>query len=260
MPSLHPETPVAESPGTTKQSDPALSFETRIFSTAELLRQPWLRALTQVINEGFGAMAGPVKVAARLRSDTQLAEELNEGDGFTAVAYTAKSDGRFPDDQEIEVIGTASVKNWLDEGGWHRYPYEHAAGSEPWDANGSGQKGPCDGDYEFALVTVRPGEKYRKRGIADHLTGVCEQEILRRLSLKGESRNQPIRMMVKIVKENNAPYWSRKGFTPVAQKTSPKGTWDSLTEFTMWAMVRELSPFGKHGIDITVPSGISART
>lgn len=241
MPSLDPESRIVESPST-KQPDPGLSFETRIFSTSELLRQPWLPALTQVINEGFGAMAGPVKVAARLRSDTQLAEELEESDGFTAVAYAAKSDRRSPDDKDIEVIGTASVKNWLDEGGWHRYPHEHAAGSDPGSTNGSGQQGPCDGDYEIALVTVRPGEKYRKRGIADHLIGVCEQEILRRLSLKGESRSQPVRMMVKIVKENNGPYWLKKGFIPVAQKISPKGTWDSLTEFTMWAMFRGLSP------------------
>lgn len=235
MPSLVPETPVAEVPSRT--SDPGLPFETKIFSTPELLRQPWLPELVQVINDGFGTNGGPVEFSKRLHSVAQLREELDES-GFTVVAYAAKSDKQSSDSGENEVIGTASVKKWRNDGEWQQYVRDHV---ESGDTNGSGWQDPCDGNYEIALLTVLPGEKYRKRGIADRLVRVCEQEALRRLPLQGENSRKPVRAMIKVVSELNGPYWLKKGFTLVGQKTCPKGTWDSVREFTLWAMFRESS-------------------
>jgi hypothetical protein len=47
--------------------------------------------------------------------------------------------------------------------------------------------------------------------------------------------------MIRITKEDSGAYWLKQGFTVVGSQRCPKGHWDSLEEFTMWAMVRELS-------------------
>lgn len=230
MPALTPAL-VAEPPSTESPS-----IETQTYSSYELLNQPWLPALTRTINEGFGTNGGNMN---RLQTDTQLSEELGES-GFTVIAYSPKPGEASSD---IEIVGTASVKPWVNDGQWQPYIHDSIVGSDIGtraESDGNLQDDPCDGDYEIALVTIRRGASYRKRGIVDRLLKACEEEIMRRLSANAADSRQTIRTMIKISKEINGPYWTKKGFTPVGQKICPKGIWGSLTEFTMWAMVREL--------------------
>lgn len=239
MPASDPEGSLSESP--TKTSAPGLSFGTKIVSSSELPSQPWLSSLTQAINEGYASHGGALRFAQRLDSDTQLSDELGEN-GFTVVAYTTASDEPSSDGQDVEVIGTASVKDWLDDHQWEKYTHENVGCSVPGRNEDGKSQHPCDGDYEIAVVAVRPGEKYRKRGIADHIVKVCEQEILRRLPLREGGNVPPLRTMVRVVRDLNGPYWMKKGFSPVGQKWAPTGTWGSSTGFALWAMVRELTP------------------
>lgn len=247
MPSPNPATFPADSPkvdtpppGTSSPDLP--HYSTKIFTPSELLDLPWLPALTEAINAGFSDNGGRLKFAQRLSTDTQLSGELGET-GFTAVAFAPASEAS---DHAVEVIGTVSIKDWVNEGDWEPYrPREGSlprVGGEGVDGLGvaDGERDPCDGDFEIALVTIRPGAHFRKRGIADHLVRVCERELVRRLVVSGDARRS-VRLMIKIVKELTGSYWVKKGFTTVGQRTAPKGTWKSFEEFTMWAMTRELA-------------------
>ncbi|RJE25038.1 hypothetical protein PHISCL_02631 [Aspergillus sclerotialis] len=247
--SLEPttHTVATDSPKQPHSPEP-LSFETKVYSSSELLTQPWLPALTRAVNEGFSTNSGPINFAQRLSSDIQLSEELGEA-GFTAIAFASRSEHSDQSD-EVDIIGTASVKGWVNDRDWLPYPTptpgsHESSGLDGANGNGCGkaemtrEQDPCDGDYEIALVTIKPGANYRKRGIAESLIKACERELVRRLTLQGDKRRS-IKLMVKIVKEVNGPYWLKKGFTTVGQKWSPKGTWGSFQEFTMWAMMREL--------------------
>lgn len=208
---------------------------------------PWLPALTKAINKGFSDNGDIIKFDQRLASDSQLSEELGEK-GFTAVAFAPKSNNQSSPGHEVDVIGTVSIKPWVNDRDWIAYPpalplSELATKSKEEDTTSIkyGDQDPCNGDFEIALVTILPGVNFRKRGIADHLIRICEEELVRRLDLMGDKRERrPLRLMVKIVKEINAQYWLKKGFTTVGQKLAPKGTWDSFEEFTMWAMERDL--------------------
>ncbi|KAI9931924.1 hypothetical protein AWENTII_010228 [Aspergillus wentii] len=233
-----PSDPTAQSISLNEDSKLPVSFTTKIFSSTELLSQPWLPQLTEVINESFFLQLPNVRTdAIRLHSNTQLSEELGEN-GFTAVAFSDTHGGQFPGN-EVEIIGTASVKDWVDEGIWSRYDSE-----EPENASESSpqiqEKFACDGDHEVAVVAIPPGPRYRKRGIAESLVKVCEQEILRRFHKETGDR-KTARAMVKVNKGVNGLYWSKKGFTPIGSRWCPKGTWGQLQPFTMWAMAKDLS-------------------
>lgn len=174
-----------------------------------------------------------VSTSDRLRTDSQLFEELGDG-GFTVVAFA--SNGL---DQPVEVIGTASMKKWTDDGLWKPYDEHEANGDDPVQGvvKDVDQMCPCPGDYELAVVAVPPDPQYRGKGIATHLVKVCDEEILRRQKVKS-----PVRVMIRTAKENAGTYWLKQGFTTVASRRCPIGFWGAVEEFTMWAMSKELSP------------------
>jgi hypothetical protein len=173
----------------------------------------------------------------RLQTDSTLAEELGEG-GFTVVAFVSNGP-----DQPDEVIGTASMKKWQDDGQWrpHDEPTSTAERVDQ-DLNQILQKHACLGDYELSTVALPPDPRIRGKGIAGHLVHLCEEEILRRQRASEKTSQSPVRIMIRTVKENNSTYWTKQGFTAVGSRTCPKGFWDTTEPFTMWAMIRELSP------------------
>lgn len=237
---LPPETPSAE-----LSSLP--SFVIKVFTPSELSARPWFPGLCQAINEAFSYEVNALGLGPRLHSDIQLIQELGDT-GFTAVAFASEnaSSDQFLDDPNAHVIGTASVKNWVHDDKWQPCTLEnHTSILESGDAARMGHESTCDGDYEIAIVGLRPGPKYRKRGIADHLIGACQQEILRRLSLDGKDLGRPIRMMIKTEKELNGEYWLKKRFSLVGQQICPTGTWGSNRPFVLWAMARELAVDGR---------------
>lgn len=246
MGALAPE-PTARTLATDSQKPPQspepFPCEIKIYSLSELVTQPWLPSLTQAVNEAFSANSGP-KFAQRLSYDTQLSEEMGET-GFTAVAFAPKSKydegscNGYDKRDEVDIIGTASIKEWANNGEWSPYPTTstHEA-SELHGANS--EQDPCDGDYELGLVAVKPGANYRKRGIADSLVKACERELVRRLTLQG-SKRRSIKIMIKTIREVSGPYWLKKGFKTVGVQRCPQGTWGSVEEFTLWALMRELA-------------------
>ncbi|KAJ5950419.1 Acyl-CoA N-acyltransferase [Penicillium vulpinum] len=99
----------------------------------------------------------------------------------------------------------------------------------------------CPGDYDPAAVALLPDAQYRGRAIVRHLAGACDEEILRQHRVNGKDGSSPVQIMIWNVKENSGAYWLKQGFTVVGSQKCPKGVWNLLEEFTMWAMVRELS-------------------
>ncbi|KAJ5493801.1 hypothetical protein N7463_009888 [Penicillium fimorum] len=222
--------------------DPKMAFHVELYSSTDLPNQPWISDLTHMVNSSYRVSHTiKIKFAAtktRLHTDSALSEELGV-DGFTAVAFVG--DGK---DQKIEVIGTASMKKWKDDGLWTPTTED---GHEDEDTANNGcvdqmlHRRACPGDYELAVVALPPTPQYRGKGIAGHLVKACEEEILRRNRVNGELVPSPVRIMIRVAKEDTGSYWLKQGFTVVGSQRCPKGFWNSLEEFTMWAMVRELS-------------------
>lgn len=224
--------------------DSGPGIHTELFTSTELLSQPWLPDLARMINASYTVShTNKVKFVdnkLRLQTDNQLSEELG-ADGFTAVAFASSDTGKKP-----QVIGTASMKPWKDDGLWNP-SHDDDASQEPTTKNPNSKTEPfvqdhaCPGDYELAVVALPPDPRYRGKGIAGRLVKACEDEILR---LRGHQpgRERPVRIMIRTPKENTGDYWLKQGFKTVGSRKCPKGFWDSLEEFTMWAMVRELHP------------------
>lgn len=83
------------------------TIQTALFTSAELLSQPWISGLTQMVNASYLVMdKEKIKFSEnkiRLRSDSELTEELGPN-GFTAVAFVSSEPGC------LEIVGTASMK------------------------------------------------------------------------------------------------------------------------------------------------------
>ncbi|CAL5871670.1 uncharacterized protein PFLUO_LOCUS5923 [Penicillium psychrofluorescens] len=217
------------------------TFHTALVTSSELLTQPWLSDLTRMVNASYMVnYTNVIKFSPkkkRLQTDSTLAEELGEG-GFTVVAFISNGP-----DQPDEVIGTASMKKWKDDGEWkpHDEPMSTTDRVDQ-DLNQILQKHVCLGDYELSTVALPPDPRIRGKGIAGHLVRLCEEEILRRQRASEKTSQSPVRIMIRTVKENNSAYWMKQGFTAVGSRTCPEGFWDAAEPFTMWAMIRELSP------------------
>jgi hypothetical protein len=210
------------------QPEPDLRIE--LFTSTELLSQPWLKDLTHMINESYLVSHTDViqfrAAKIRLKTDTRLSEELGS-DGFTAVAF-----------DKSEVVGTASMKPWKDDGLWK--PLDHFATDEVEEKvndkiDQALSENALPGDYELALVALPPGPRFRGKGIAGRLVKVCEGEVLRRRGTAEDGKSTGI--MIRVVKENTGEYWMKQGFTPVGQQPGPE-TWEASMPFTMLAMVK----------------------
>jgi GNAT superfamily N-acetyltransferase len=223
-------------------SDPAI--HTELFTSTELLSQPWLPDLTRMINASY-MVSHTTKIKyrdnkVRLRTDSELSEELGV-DGFTAVAFASSGT-----DEKAQVIGTASMKPWKDDGLWDPLDHDDNKHDPTTERLNSEMEQivrdhACPGDYELAVVALPPDPRYRGKGIAGRLVKACEDEILRRRRQEADYE-RPVRVMIRVSKENAGDYWLKQGFKTVGSRRCPQGFWDSLEEFTMWAMIRELHP------------------
>lgn len=162
-------------------------FHLKLYTPAELLSQPWLSDLTSMVNASYRVShISNIKFPedkVRLSSDSQLSKEIGP-DGFTAVALVDSGP-----DHKPEVIGTASLKKWTDDGLWR--PCKEDGGDVGsvvaeledevnQDMDHVLEQHACLCDYELAVVALPPDLRYRGRGIAGHLVRACEEEVLRR--------------------------------------------------------------------------------
>ncbi|KAL5357898.1 hypothetical protein BJX96DRAFT_145521 [Aspergillus floccosus] len=218
-------------------------FTIKIFFRHDLLEQPVLPELREVINASYRDHTLKNKNADRLKADTQIVDEIGDS-GFTAIA-TASG----------EIVGTASVKPWVPNAEgivWKPSGYyEGKTAGEvlPMHSSGlnghecSADAGSCKGGFEIFLVAVKPGAQYRKRGIAESLVKVCEEELKRKFKtcLGQPSEKISLVIMLKVVREINGAYWRKKGFYVVGECWCPPFTWDLGKAFILWAMRRDLS-------------------
>ncbi|KAH8432220.1 GNAT family N-acetyltransferase [Aspergillus melleus] len=232
-------------------------YTIKIYTSSQLSQQPALvDELSELINESFLVQAShPLgRTGLRLEQPGQLIDELGPS-SLTAVYFhhPGNADETTTDATRTpgQAIGTASIKAW--EGGKIWNPVRHSTESDL-DPSADDELS-VDGDFEAAIVAVKPSDEFRGRGIADKLVDACEQAILQKwiageyLSLQPEAGSaiaektsppRPIKIMVKVVKEITASYWAKKGFVTVVEKRYGPGTWGIEKEFTISAMVREL--------------------
>ncbi|KAJ5291228.1 hypothetical protein N7478_000479 [Penicillium angulare] len=220
------------------QPTPNLRIE--IFTSTELLTQPWLPKLTQMVNKSYlvnrNSAIKPLSNKVRLSSDAQLSKELG-AEGFTAIAFSNTETG------ETDIIGTASIKEWKDDDLWTLIPFNISTeeGELNDENNQTFDKLDRAGEYELSVVTLLPG-KHRGKGLAGLLVKNCYEELLRRERAKvGNNLNRrAVPVMIRTSRENNGAYWLKQGFVPVGGRLCPRGFWDAADEFTMWAMRREV--------------------
>ncbi|KAJ5083473.1 hypothetical protein N7456_012900 [Penicillium angulare] len=219
-------------------------YHVRVFTRQDLLSQPFLPELRAVVNTSYrDHSTDPIgKIGYRIQSDTQVADEIGTS-GFTAVAFASN-----------EIVGTASVRDWVSEAdGITWKPEGYFAGKSPENAcsmedlgssvsNSTLDVADCEGDFAVFLVAVKPGEKYRKKGIAEKLVKACEKELQGRFtsSFSQPADNTHLKIMLKVVREINGEYWLKKGFQIAGECYCPPFTWDLEKAFVLWAMRRDL--------------------
>ncbi|CAG8119230.1 hypothetical protein PENNAL_c0024G11891 [Penicillium nalgiovense] len=218
----------------TIQSSPP-SYRIEVFTQSDLLKQPFLHELREVINTSYyDTGASPFeKTVARLQSDTQLINELQQT-GFTAIAFAQST-----------IIGTASLKVWPPdaEGTVWKVPgyFERFSADEIFSASSTvldslddeSENTPCEGSFEIAAVAITPDPRYRRKGIAASLVKACHEELNRRMF--------PARscIMLKCIREVQGSYWLKRGFRVIAEQYFPPYTWGYNKGFVLWAMERE---------------------
>ncbi|KAJ5816246.1 hypothetical protein N7447_008479 [Penicillium robsamsonii] len=220
---------------------PAYRIET--FTQSELLKQPFLPELWEVINTSYYDTGDSPfeKTKPRIRSDTQLADELQET-GLTAIAFA-----------ENAIIGTASLKIWTpdSEGAVWKAPghFEQFSADEIFSASSTvldslhdeSQNVPCEGDFELVAIAITPDPRYRRKGISQSLVKACEKELRGKMSAVGSAKSAQSCIMVKSIREVQGSYWLKRGFRVVGESYCPPFTWSYNKGFVLWAMERELS-------------------
>ncbi|KAJ5465473.1 hypothetical protein N7530_009260 [Penicillium desertorum] len=213
----------------TIESSPAPpSYRIEIFTQSDLLKQPFLFELRDVINTSYydtGASSFE-KTGARLQSNTQLADEL-QPTGFTAIAFAQKA-----------IIGTASLKVWPPD-----------AEGTAWKVPGYFERFSADEIFSASstVLDIRPVREVSKlqlsrsrrildiggKGIAASLVKACHEELNRRMF--------PARscIMLKCIREVQGLYWLKRGFRVVGEQYCPPYTWGYNKGFVLWAMERE---------------------
>ncbi|GES58466.1 acyl-CoA N-acyltransferase [Aspergillus terreus] len=226
-----------------RNSRPSPFVTINLYSGRDLLEQPVLPELREVINASYRDHITKNKNVDRLQADTQIVDEIGDS-GFTAVAMTL-----------TEIVGTASVKPWVPNSEgiiWKPSGYYEGKSAEEAilmhssslsSHTSSAGADSCKGDFEIFLVAVKPGVEYRKRGIAESLVKVCEDELKRRFeACAGQNlEKSSLRIMLKVVSEINGSYWLKKGFRVVGECWCPPFTWDLEKAFILWAMRRDMS-------------------
>lgn len=239
---------------------PIPPYTIQIYTPSQLGQQPALAdELTELVNESFLAQVKHSlgEPSLRLTRPGQLIEEIGPS-GLTAVCFQHAIDG---DEKSTRAIGTATIKAWTGDVLWNRPRTCTDNADSETRSQDTDELVPVDGDFEVAIVAVKPGAKFRGQGIPDRLVGACEQAVLSKwvvgeedISLQAQAqagssvpRNQagistlsPIRIMVKVAREITELYWAKKGFVTVGERQYSPGTWGFKKEFTISAMVREL--------------------
>ena len=220
----------------------APSYRIETFTQVDLLKQSFLHELRDVINASYydtGA-SSYTKNGPRLKSDTQLADELQET-GFTAIAFAQNS-----------IIGTASLKISLldpEEAPWKLPGYfEHfsadqiLSGSSAVHSSGEEYRNaPWSGGFELVAVAIKPDPLYRRKGIAKCLVRACEEELKKRMTLVGDTGLSRSCITLRCIREIQGAYWLKRGFRVVGEQYYPPFTWDYSRGFVLWAMERRLS-------------------
>ncbi|KAJ6017511.1 hypothetical protein N7451_000890 [Penicillium sp. IBT 35674x] len=150
------------------------------------------------------------KTGDRLTTDTRIA--------LTGIAWS-----------QGEIVGTVSVKKW---------DFGSPEGVVDDDLDTGCTE--CEGDFEVLIVAVKPGAKYRERAISESLLLACEEELKRNCGLNVDGSTRSLEIMLRVVREINGRYWSKKGFRVVGEKYYPPLTWDLERGFILWAMRRDL--------------------
>ncbi|KAF4771551.1 hypothetical protein N7455_007852 [Penicillium solitum] len=219
------------------------SYKIETFTQGDLLKQPFLPELRDIINVSYYDTADTsfVKSGPRLMSDTQLAEELGET-GFIAIVFA-----------ENAIIGTASLKvcspdseepPWKLPGHFEQFSADEifSGSSTVLDSlHDESQNTHCEAGFELVAVAITPDPRYRRKGIGESLAKTCEDELKRRMSLAectGLSRSC---MTLRSVREVRGAYWLKRGFRVVGEQYCPPLTWGYSKGFVLWNMERDLS-------------------
>lgn len=221
-----------------KEANKSPAFDRiRIFTIPDLPKQPFLHELRSVINASYSVHEEGLwsKTGDRLTTDTQMATGVGEN-GFTGIAWS-----------QNEIVGTVSVKKWgfgSSEGVVWKRPGFYAEWHEDDDSSPQvddhlADSTVCEGDFEVLIVAVKPGAEYRKRGISESLLLACEEELNNRV-LDIDESTRSLKVMIRVVREMNGRYWSKKGFRVVGEKYYPPFTWNLERGFILWAMRRDL--------------------
>lgn len=197
-----------------------------LLSPQQLRHSPLYPSLFQVINFAFDGghkKEGLFLVnSKRLRSDTQLFDELSNAPGtFTYIIYYTGTN---------DVIGTASGKRYLGRVKVVEKDYDEATAR----ANTWKRFGPVpDGTSAWELSTMAVDPSLQRQGLAGYLMRITEDEIKRRFNAlaageaEGEKRPTRLVTMITTIKERNFEFYSRRGFVEDYEMRYEKGWFDS---------------------------------
>lgn len=207
-------------------------YEIRIYTGRDLIAHSILHELRTVINAAYQDHdINPLgEVGERLQYDAQIVDEIGPN-GLTVVMSTSD-----------EIVGTASVKDWKADadgilwkpGGY--YTGKSADAASLVESSSVPEFAACDGDVELFVVAVKPGQQYRKKGIAERLVRACEQELKRKFA----AETAQVRIMLRVVREINGQYWLKKGYRTVGEHACPPSTWGLEKAFILWAMRKDI--------------------